>query len=55
VGGLALRVAPTGKRIELKGLKLAQMRDGKIHVYHMHWDGMAIAEQLGLLPRRATS
>ena len=43
-------LSPTGKRIELKGMELAKMRDGKICVCHMYWDGMALAQQLGLLP-----
>ena len=58
-GPLVLRdgteLPPTGKRVEIRGMELAQMRDGKIHVYHMYWDGMAIAQQLGLLPERATT
>lgn len=53
-GPLVLRdgtqVPPTGKRVELKGMELAQMREGKISVYHMYWDGLAILRQLGLLP-----
>jgi predicted ester cyclase len=48
-------LTPTGRRIELKGMELAQMLDGKIHVYHMYWDGMAIAAQLGLLPEHKTT
>lgn len=52
-GPLVLRdgtqVSPTGKRVELRGMELAQMREGKISVYHMYWDGLAILRQLGLL------
>ena len=46
-------VPPTGKRVELKGMELAQMRDGKIAVHHGYWDNMAVAQQLGLLPGEA--
>ena len=53
-GPLVLRdgteLSPMGKRIELEGMELAKMRDGKICVYHMYWDGIALAGQLGLLP-----
>jgi steroid delta-isomerase-like uncharacterized protein len=46
-------VPPTGKPVELKGMELAQMRDGKIAVHHGYWDNMAVAQQLGLLPGEA--
>ena len=45
---------PTGKRIELKGMELVQVRDGKAAVDHVYWDNMAFAGQLGLLPEAAT-
>ena len=44
---------PTGKRIELKGMELVQLRDGKIVVHRMYWDNMAVAGQLGVLPEAA--
>jgi Holliday junction resolvasome RuvABC ATP-dependent DNA helicase subunit len=43
------------RRVELKGVELAQMRDGRICAYHLYWDGTAILTQLGLLPKRATA
>jgi len=45
---------PTGKRIELKGMELVQLRDGKIAAQHQYWDNMAVAGQLGVLPEAAT-
>jgi predicted ester cyclase len=58
MGPLVLRdgtqLPPTGKRIQLKGMELAQLRDGRICVYHMYWDGMAILMQLGVVPKAAT-
>ena len=45
---------PTGKRIELKGMELVQLRDGKIVVHRLYWDNMAVAGQLGVLPEAAT-
>jgi predicted ester cyclase len=45
---------PTGKRIEFKGMELAQLRDGKVVVHHEYWDNMAVAGQLGVLPEAAT-
>jgi predicted ester cyclase len=58
-GPLILRggtqMPPTDKRVELRGMELAQMREGKISVYHMYWDGLAILRQLGLPPERAAT
>ena len=45
---------PTGKRIELKGMELVQLRDGKAAVDHVYSDNMAFAGQLGVLPEAAT-
>jgi len=45
---------PTGKRIEIKGMELVQIRDGKVAVHHEYWDNMAFATQLGILPQAAT-
>lgn len=47
------QVPPTGKRVEVRGMELVHLRDGKIADYHMYWDGMAILRQLGLLPEPA--
>lgn len=53
-GPLAVRdrppVAATGRRVELKGMEMARLRDGEIVDYRMYWDGIALAQQLGLLP-----
>ena len=48
-------LAPTGKRVETKGMELARVRDGKLAVHHSYWDNMALAGQLGLLPGGATA
>ena len=48
-------VLPTGKRAELKGMEQTQMRDGKLAVQHMYYDNVALAEQLGLLPKGAST
>ncbi len=44
------KVPPTGKSVEIKGMDLAQIRDGKIAVHHMYADTRAVIGQLGLLP-----
>jgi predicted ester cyclase len=41
----------TGKRVEVKGMELVRVRDGKIVVDKLHYDNLAVAVQLGLLPQ----
>lgn len=49
------RATPTGRRVEISGMELARVRDGKITACRMYWDGMAVVRQLGLLPEPATT
>ena len=49
------KAPPTGKRAEIKGMELVQMRDGKIALHHVYFDYMTVLSQLGLLPRAATA
>ncbi len=44
-------VPPTGKRVEMPGMELVKMRDGKIVVDNLYYDSLAVAAQLGLLPQ----
>jgi predicted ester cyclase len=44
---------PTGKRVEVPGMELVRVRDGKIVVDNMYYDNLAVATQLGLLPQEA--
>jgi steroid delta-isomerase-like uncharacterized protein len=46
---------PTGKRVEIRGMELVQVRDGKIVVDNLYYDTMAVAVQLGLVPEGATA
>jgi steroid delta-isomerase-like uncharacterized protein len=46
-------LAPTGKRVELRGMELVQVRDGKIVVDNLYYDNMAVLAQLGLVPEGA--
>jgi steroid delta-isomerase-like uncharacterized protein len=41
---------PTGKRVEVRGMELVQVRDGKIIVDNLYYDSMAVVIQLGLVP-----
>jgi predicted ester cyclase len=44
---------PTGKRVEVQGMELVRVRDGKIVVDNLYYDNVAVAAQLGLLPQVA--
>ena len=44
---------PTGKRVEIRGMELVQVRDGKIVVDNLYYDTTAVLAQLGLLPEGA--
>ena len=46
-------VAATGKRVEVPGMELVRVRDGKIVVDNVYYDNLAVAAQLGLLPQVA--
>ena len=46
---------PTGKQVEIRGMELVQVRDGKIVLNTLYYDTMAVAVQLGLVPERVTA
>ena len=41
---------PTGKRVEMRGLDLLLIEDGLIRRNDAYYDGLGLAEQLGVLP-----
>ncbi len=49
------QLPPTGKRLEIKGMELVQVRDGKIVVDNLYYDAMAVLAQVGLLPQGAAA
>ena len=40
----------TGKRIEIKGMELVLVRDGKVILNTLYYDNLAVAAQLGVIP-----
>ena len=48
------QLPPTGKRLEIKGMELVVVRDGKIIIDNLYYDAMAILAQFGLLPQGVT-
>jgi steroid delta-isomerase-like uncharacterized protein len=49
------QLPPTGKRVEIRGMELVQVRDGKIVIDNLYYDSMAVLVQLGLVPQGATA
>lgn len=43
-------LAPTGKRVGIRGMEYCLMRNGKLVVNTLYYDNVAVAAQLGLLP-----
>ena len=43
-------ITATGKPVEIKGMELVEVRDGKIVVDNLYYDFMAAVAQLGLIP-----
>jgi steroid delta-isomerase-like uncharacterized protein len=48
-------VPATGKRVEIKGMELVEVRGGKIVVDNLYYDFMASVVQLGLVPEGAAA
>jgi steroid delta-isomerase-like uncharacterized protein len=46
---------PTGKRVEIRGMELVQVRDGKVVVNTLYYDNLAVADQLGVVPEGAAA
>ena len=44
-------VPATGKRVEVPGMELCRVRDGKLVVDNLYYDNLVVAGQLGLLPQ----
>ena len=49
------QLPPTGKRLEIKGMELVQVRDGKIVIDNLYYDAMSLLAQVGLLPQAVTA
>jgi steroid delta-isomerase-like uncharacterized protein len=43
-------VPPTGRSVEIKGMELVKVREGKLVVDNLYYDFLAAVAQLGLIP-----
>lgn len=48
-------VPPTGKRLEVKGMEVVALRDGKIVLNTLYYDMLSVVAQMGLLPQPTTA
>jgi len=48
-------LAPTGRRVQVRGMELVRMRGDKIVVDNLYYDNLSVAAQLGLLPQPVPS
>jgi len=44
-------LAPTGQRVQIAGMELCLMRNGKLVLNTLYYDNMAVAVQLGIVPQ----
>ncbi|HET9650112.1 MAG TPA: nuclear transport factor 2 family protein [Microlunatus sp.] len=49
------QLPPTGRRVEIQGMELVQVRDGKIIVDNLYYDNVSALIQLGLAPQLVTA
>ena len=48
-------VPPTGKRLEVEGMEVVALRDGKIVLNTLYYDMLSVVAQMGLLPQPTTA
>jgi steroid delta-isomerase-like uncharacterized protein len=49
-GAPFMGIEPSGKRVEIRGMDLFELEDGKLVSNTSYFDSMAIARQIGMLP-----
>jgi steroid delta-isomerase-like uncharacterized protein len=51
--GPLMGIAPTQRRVEVRGCSILQIRNGKVTHQWLYWDTGHLLRQLGVLPERA--
>lgn len=51
-GGTFQGINPTGRRVELRGVDVMDVKDGKVQHDTIYYDGAAFARQVGMLPQK---
>jgi steroid delta-isomerase-like uncharacterized protein len=45
-------IAPTGRRVEMRGVDVMEIHEGRLHHNTIYYDGLSMARQIGLLPAK---
>jgi steroid delta-isomerase-like uncharacterized protein len=51
-GGTFQGILPTGRRVELRGVDVMEVSEGRIRRNTIYFDGASMARQIGMLPQR---
>lgn len=51
-GGAFQGIHPTGRRVELRGVDVMDISEGKVRRNTIYFDGAALARQIGMLPQK---
>ena len=51
-GGSFQGIEPTGRRVEIRGVDVMEIRDGLVRNNTIYYDGATFARDIGLLPKR---
>jgi steroid delta-isomerase-like uncharacterized protein len=46
-------IAPTGKQVNISGITVARLSNGKLAESHVNWDALGLMQQLGAVPELA--
>jgi predicted ester cyclase len=46
-------IAPTGKQVEISGLTISRLANGKVVEGYVNWDTFGMMQQLGIVPELA--
>ena len=46
-------IAPTGKRVNITGISIARLTNGKMSEGFVNWDALSLMQQLGVVPELA--
>jgi steroid delta-isomerase-like uncharacterized protein len=44
-------IEPTGRHVEIRGVNMMEIADGRMHHNTIYYDGASFARQIGMLPR----
>ena len=54
-GGTFMGIPPTGRRVEIPGMSMAELRDGKFVSDHFYFDALGVLRNMALMPPLSVS